>query len=182
MTPLGTSIPNSNQLDLWFQRMYFVEKWELPQKYNYANFTTIWLNLTDVTLTNRHNKFQINRTCSFREEVYLTKNGKNWPKITIMQISPQFEKIWLMSPQQTSIRSFKSIGLAVSEKKCFWPKMGKIAPKTQICRFSSQFDQIWLMSPQPTSIPSFKSVWHAFWRRSWKWKSWRTTDTGWRPP
>ena len=90
---------------------------KIAKIYNYANFTTIWTKLTEITPRNLHAKFQINWTCSFWEKFFLTKNGKNCPKNTFMQISPQFEQNWQRSPLPTSILSFKSIGLKVSDKK-----------------------------------------------------------------
>ena len=106
-----------------------------------CKFTTIWTNLTDVTPTNLNTKFQINWTCSFREEDFLTKNRKNCPKKAIMHISPQFEQIWLRSSLGTSIPSFKSIGLVISEKKIFWPKIEKNCPKIQLCKFHHNLDK-----------------------------------------
>ena len=79
---------------------------------------------------------------TFREKDFLPQNGKNCPKNTIIQISPQFHLIWLTSYLGTSVQSFKWIGLAVLEKMTFWPKTGKNSPKIQLCKFHYNFNKL----------------------------------------
>ena len=76
-----------------FREDVLTKNWKFAQKYNYANFTTIWTNLTRVTPRNLHTKFQINRTCSFREEDFLTKNWKNCPKIQLCKFHHNLNKL-----------------------------------------------------------------------------------------
>ena len=54
-----------------------------------------------------------------------------------MQISPQFEQIQQRSPLETSIPSFKSIGLVVLEKMIFDQKWEKLPQKYNYANFTT---------------------------------------------
>ena len=54
---------------------------QIAPKYNYANFTTIWTNFSEVTPMNLHTKFQSNLTCGIGEEdhCWRTDAGRRTP-------------------------------------------------------------------------------------------------------
>ena len=87
----------------------------LPQKYNLANFATIWTNWTKVIRRILYTKFQTYRWSGSSEGDCLTKNGKYCPQNTILLILPQFEQIRLRSSPGSGLSNFKPIRQAVSE-------------------------------------------------------------------
>ena len=121
--------------------------------YVYFNvmFSTVWpTNLNQVIPRDLHTKYQSCLTSSFQEDDFWTKTGKNGLKNTKLQISSQFEQIWLRSSLGTCIPNIKaaSVWPAVLKKKNFWPKITKISSKTQICRFHHNFNKSELGHPQ----------------------------------